>query len=191
MPQSEEHVRADVGFVEGAEPYQTLHDSNVGAPVFAAKRRWVLRGYGVVLAVLTTLLVVGVTVVGLSSEARHQVALSIARQPEKYTELYLSADRRPQVSPSPDGEVISVSFTVVNHEGRTTEYPYSVRLVDPSEAPVARAGGSLEVGDGSAVTTTVAVGVPASATWSAVEVDLEGRAEHLRFLRSQLKAAGG
>lgn len=180
-----------VRLVEDVEPYRTPHDSDAGVPATAAKRRRVLRGYGVVLAVLMALLVVGVTLVGLSSEARHQVALSIVRQPEKSMELYLTPGRPPQVIPTPDGEVIGVSFTLVNHEGQTTEYPYSVRLVNPAAALVARAGGSVEVQDGSAVTTTVAVDVPTSATWSAVEVDLEGRAEHLRVLRSQLKAPGG
>jgi hypothetical protein len=144
-----------------------------------------LHGYGGVLAVLAALIVVGATVIALSSQARDQVALSFVRQPEKYTELYFSRDGPTQASFSRDWVLVKVSFTVVNHEGEMTSFPYVVQVVNDADALLGRAHGSLDLADESSLTPTVAVVIPATEAWAAVDVDLEGRSQHIRFLRTR------
>jgi hypothetical protein len=134
-------------------------------------KRPILRQYAGVLVAIVVLVVTGATVLTFSTGARHQLVLSFVRQPEKFTALYFSGPGLTQVSPSPDLVILTVSFTVDNHEGKATR----------------RTEGSVEVADGSEATPTVAVNVPASAAWSAVEVNLQGRAEHL-LLQSHPKA---
>jgi hypothetical protein len=153
-------------------------------------KRPILRQYAGVLVAIVVLVVTGATVLTFSTQARHQLVLSFVRQPEKYTALYFSGIGLTQVSPSPDLVILTVSFTVVNHEGKATRFPYAVQVVDRAKTPVGRTEGSVEVADASDATPTVAVNVPASAAWSAVEVDLQGRAEHIRLLRSHTEATG-
>ena len=149
-----------------------------------------LHGYGGVLAVLLALLVVGATVIALSSQAREQVTLSFVRQPEKYTELYFSGDGA-QASFGSDWVVVKIAFTVVNHEGERTSFPYVVQVVNAAEAPLGRARGSVDLTDGMSLTTIVVVVISATEAWAAVEVDLEGRSERIRFLASQMNGTGG
>lgn len=153
----------------------------------AAVKLPALRGYGRVLTVLLGLLVAGATVVALSSEARQQVALSFVPQPEKFTELYFSADKPTQVSSGPDGESVRVFFTIANHEGQTNAMPYTVRLVDESGVPLAGAVGSVAVPHDEATEVTAAVQAPSSPPWLAVEVSLDGRTERIRLLRTLLE----
>jgi hypothetical protein len=184
-------VTASVRLNDDGEPLVTFPGSGADTPAHTPDKQTVLRGYGGVLAVLLALLVVGATVVALSSQARHQVALSFVRQPEKYTELYFSRNGPTQVSSDPDRVVVNVSFTLVNHEGKTTIFPYAVQVVNDAEEPLGRAEGSVDVAPGDLVTTTAAVDIPATKPWSAVDVNLEGRTEHIRFLPSEMKATGG
>jgi hypothetical protein len=186
-----ERVTARIGLMDDAKPLATFPRSEAGTPANTPDKQPVLRGYGVVLAVLLALLAVGATVAAVSGSARHEVVLSLVRQPEKYAELYFSGNGLTQVSPSPDRVISRVTFTVVNHEGKATRFPYAVQLVDQAETPVGRTEGSVEVADGSAAATTAAVDVPASAAWSAIEVNLQGREEHIRLLQSHHPKAMG
>ncbi len=183
-----ERVTARIDLIDDAEPLATFPGSEAGTPANTPDKQPVLRGYGVVLAVLLALLAAAATLAAVSGSVRHEVVLSLVRQPEKYTVLYLSGNG--QVSASPDRVILTVSFTVVNHEGKATRFPYAVQVVDQAETPVGRTEGSVEVADGSDATTTVAVNVPASAAWSAVEVNLQGRAEHIRLLQPHPEATG-
>lgn len=151
-------------------------------------KRSILRQYAGVLVTIVVLAVTGATVLTFSAWARHQLALSFVRQPTHYTVLY--ADALTQGIPNPDLVTLTVSFTVVNREGKATRFPYGVQVVDHAETPVGRTAGSLEVADGSDATATVTVNVPASAAWSAVEVNLEGRVERIRLLQSPPEATG-
>jgi hypothetical protein len=185
-----ERVTARIGLIDDAEPLATFPAPEAGTPANTPNKQPVLRGYGAVLAVLLALLAVGATVLTFSTRARHQLVLSFVPQPEKYTALYFSGNGLTQVSPSPDLVILTVSFTVANHEGKATRFPYAVQVVDRAKTPVGRTEGSVEVADGSEATPRVAVNVPASAAWSAVEVNLQGRAEHLRLLQSHPKGTG-
>jgi hypothetical protein len=196
MPLREKHVNAGIRLIDDEQPAATSPGCGPGTPAHTPDKQPLLRGYSGVLAVLFALLVVGAIVVALSSQARHQVALSLVRQPEKYTELYFSGDG-PTASYSVVGRavarpgsfrgrvVVNVSFTVANHEGRATRFPYAVRVVNDAGALLGRAEGSLDVADGQSSTTTVAVDIPATGERAAVDVDLEGRTEHIRFLQAR------
>jgi hypothetical protein len=150
-----------------------------------------LHGYGGVLAVLLALLGVGATVVAPSSEVRHQVAISFVPQSEKYTELYFFEDGPTEGRRVRNRVVVNVPFTVANHEGHTTHFPYVVQVVNGEGKPVGRFGGSEDIADGNSLTTIVAVVIPATEAWAAVDVDLEGRSERIHFLASHMKATGG
>jgi hypothetical protein len=67
------------------------------------------------------MLAVGVSL--LSPAVRHQWALSLVRQPARYTAL---AFNRAWALPATaaEGEAIPVSFTVTNHEGHVVDYRY-------------------------------------------------------------------
>lgn len=152
------------------------------------KKQPALRGYGGVLAVLFAVLVVGAAVVAVSDQAGRHLILSLVRQPETYTELYFSEDEPLLVDTGDSGEVaVTVSFVVVNHEGRTSQYPYAVQVLGEADLPVAQMEGLMEIADGSSSTATVTIEVPEGAPWLAVNVRLLGRAEHIRFLRSTLE----
>jgi hypothetical protein len=184
MPLHEKRVAVCGRDIDDADPLVTFPGSGAGTPTHTPDKQPVLRGYGGVLATLSALLVVGGAVVALSSQGRHQLALSFLRQPEKYTELYFSGDGPTQAGASPDWVVVNVPFTVVNHEGRTSQYPYAVQVIDDAQAPVGRVEGSADITDGNSLSATVAVGIPASEPWSAVDVYLAGRSQHIRFLRA-------
>jgi hypothetical protein len=179
--------------IDDTEPLVTLADSRAGAlvstPAGHAKQP-VLRGYGFVLAVLSAILVTGATAAAVSGSVGHELVLSLFRQPEKYTVLYFPGQGLTQVKPSPGEQTLSVAFSIVNHEGKTTRFPYAVQVVDRAKTPIGRTEGSVEVADGDEATETVAVEVPASAVWSAVEVNLEDRAEYLRLLAPHSEATG-
>jgi len=105
--------------------------------------------------------------------------------------LYFSGDGPTQASYGRDWLLVNVPFTVVNHEGERTSFPYVVQVVNEGEAPVGRFEGSADVVDGTSLTTIVAVVIPATEAWAAVDVDLEGRSERIRFLASEMNATAG
>lgn len=145
----------------------------------------VLRGYGSVLGAVLAVIVMGATAMAFSSEVRRQVAISFVPQPEKYTELFFSGDGPREVSPGPGRFVVNVPFTVANHEGQAITYPYAVEVSSNTDALLARIEGSVDVPEAHMLPTTVAVDLPAAGAWSAIEVDLEGHSEHIRFLRGK------
>ncbi|MEB4210082.1 hypothetical protein [Mycobacterium sp. 94-17] len=139
------------------------------------------------MAVLSAILAVGAVLAALSGTVRHEIAVSLTRQPEKYTVLYFS-DGLKWAGAGTDRLIMTVSFTVVNHQGRPTRFPYAVQVLDPAKTPIARSEGSVDIADGKDTTAAVDVNVPASAGWSAVEVNLVGRAERIRLLQSSSEA---
>ncbi len=158
-------------------------------------RQPALRGYGRVLAAVVALLIVGGALVGFSGEARHQLALSFTRQPTQYAELYFSGNpttlltrKSPTALGAGFGEEqvqMNVTFTVANHDGETSAFPYEVEVVDDTRTTLGRADGSVTVHNGSAQPTAATVDFVAAEQWSAVEVRLIGRGERIRILRAE------
>lgn len=149
------------------------------------KTRSVLHRYRRGLGAILLLVVAGATVV-LSGQVRHQLALSFIPQHTDYTELYFAADGPVVVASEGDFMTVNVRFTVVNHEGHRTVYPYVVGVADQAGIDVWRANGSVAVPDEGSVTTAVAVAVPILAPWTAVGVILQRRDERIHLLRSEL-----
>jgi hypothetical protein len=188
-----ERVAEPTGPTDNPESLATYLGSWAGVPANTTAKHAkqpVLRGYGVVLAVLLALLVTAATAAAFSGSVRHELILSLVRQPEKYTVLYFPGRGLAQLTPSPGEQTLSIAFSIVNHEGKTTQFPYAVQVVDRAKTPIGRTEGSVEVADGDEATETVAVKVPASSAWSAVEVNLEDRAEYLRLLAPRSEATG-
>jgi hypothetical protein len=145
----------------------------------AGRRWWPAISAAVVIALGASL---------LFPAGRHQWALSLIRQPARYTALgfryawLLPANARTD-------QRIPVFFTVGNQEGRTTTYRYILREIDPL---------------GNARTLSSAVSkVPAGATWTVdtsvrptcglspceIQVALPGHPETLDFLVTLAAAA--
>jgi hypothetical protein len=154
-------------------------------------RRPVRRGPGGVWVALAALIMLGATVITVSGQARHQVAVSFVPQPVKYTELYFTGDGPRQRGYGRDWVLLAVPFTVANHEGESTIIRYMVQAVDDREASVGRAEGTAELPDGTSVAVVADVAVPATERWAAVEVRLTGRSERIRFLAGRAIASGG
>ena len=109
----------------------------------------------------------------------HQIAISMTRQPEPYTELYFT---NPQALPTS----LSLSrpnlcmFTISNHEGHDAIYSYVVTLSRLHGAKII-ARDSIDVGDNKKTTTVVNVVPPRRATKYVVTVTLRGRPETIHF----------
>ena len=75
--------------------------------------------------VLAPLVLIVIAISLLLPAGRHQWALSLFRQPSRYTALSFNrASALPTTAPKND--LISISFTIGNHEGRTIKYRYVV-----------------------------------------------------------------
>jgi hypothetical protein len=158
---------------------------SMGKHSLTDETRSVAHRYRYVLAAILLFLLAGATVV-VSGQVRHQLALSFVRQPTHYTELYFAAPGPVEVASDGDAVTVSVRFTVVNHEGRTTVYPYVVGVADQAGIPLGQADGSIAVADKGSSTEAVPVVMPISAPWAAINVSLQSRAERLHLLRSEL-----
>lgn len=129
-------------------------------------------------AVVICIAVAGL-VIAFPHQIAHQIAISMTRQPEPYTELYFS---NPQALPT----TLSLSrpnlciFTISNHEGHDTIYSYVVTL-SSSHGAKTIARDRIDVGDNKKVTTAVNVVPPRRATKYVVTVTLPGRPETIHF----------
>jgi hypothetical protein len=118
-------------------------------------------------------------VTGRPAVAR-ELAQSFTRQPSKFCELYFT-DPDAVSTPVPGGQVRQLSFTVVNHQGGTAEFPFAVTIASggPSR-PVA--AGSLLVASGEAKTARVSFLPPPRGAEFVVTISLVGRPELIRLL---------
>jgi Protein of unknown function (DUF1616) len=84
----------------------------------------------------------------ISKPLRHQIAISIVRQPTTYTQLYFSqAETLPKLLTVDKKNTID--FTIVNDENRTYSYTYTVTLADSrSHSVVSTETVSIDNGDG-------------------------------------------
>lgn len=130
----------------------------------------------------TRLAVLGIVVVLLglafgTATGRHQLALSFTRVPAPYVALYFPND--PPVSA--DGNRLTVSFTVADHEGGEDRYGYDVRVLDSSGRQVAERSGEVVVGADLTSTTSADLLLPGDAGWARVDVNLTGRSEAIHY----------
>jgi len=115
----------------------------------------------------------------LSPWFRHEVEVSVARQPTPFTELYVN-DHTALPSHVPPGASATFRFTIANHEGSDLAYPYTVTISGATGTAEVQQGTVLVRDAGSSgvdVAFTPAAGVGASE----VKVQLVGRTESLHF----------
>jgi hypothetical protein len=135
---------------------------------------------------VTVLLVVAIGISLSFPAGRHQWAVSILRQPTRYTVLYFdhpaSLPHQAKVS-----QTIRFSFTIVNHEGRSVDYRYIVGTDDPTEREVSTT--SISANRGRSISVSVR---PACAVSPCrVEISLAGYPESIDFLLATPKVTDG
>lgn len=144
------------------------------APPEPAGRRW--------WPLAVPLVAVGLVVSVVIPSARHQWALSIFRQPTRYTALsFNSASELPSaVVPY---EPVKVSFVINNHEGRTEHYRY---LITQAAAGVSSTLGTSAqtVAAGRAWTVSTVIRPSCLVSPCLIRVSLPGHPETIDFLAS-------
>lgn len=130
--------------------------------------------------IFVPLAVVAIAVSLLLPAGRHQWALSLIRQPTPYTALSFN---RAWALPSSavTNQLMPISFTVANEEGRAINYRY---VVTESDYGVSKTlGGSSKIVD-SGTTWTVSTVVRPSCAYSPcqIQVSLPGHPEKIDFL---------
>ncbi len=120
---------------------------------------WYQRVLPLTLCVLVVIAVAAVLVPGL----RHQLALSLTRQPVAYVELYFASPTTAgaQAACIRKGESVRVRFVIESHLAQRRSLEYRV-IVDPSTQGqrTRRQAGSAEVTSGQAVAVTRTFRVP-------------------------------
>jgi hypothetical protein len=117
---------------------------------------------------------------------RHQLQLSFTRMPSPYTELYFVQIPATIISPDGESRQLSTDFVLSNHEGDTTTYGYVAQVLNDIKQPIAAVTGSVLVPDGARKATPITFEFPSAETWTAVEVQLTGRSEAIRYLKESL-----
>jgi hypothetical protein len=123
----------------------------------------------------------------LSAAGRHQWALSLFRQPARYTVLSFShAAALPATAVT--GQPITVAFTVGNHEGQVVEYRYILSAAGGGSSRVLSESTRI-VAAGANWTVSAVVRPGCSTSPCRIEVSLPGHPESIDFLVA-LKAPG-
>jgi hypothetical protein len=123
----------------------------------------------------------------LSPTGRHQWALSLFRQPARYTVLSFShAAALPATAVS--GKPITVSFTVGNQEGQVEDYRYVLNATGGGSSRIL-SGSMRTVAAGTKWTVSTMVRPACRASRCRIEVSLPGHPETIDFLVA-LKAPG-
>jgi hypothetical protein len=124
------------------------------------------------------LALLAVSAVAASATVRHQIALSFVRQPDRFTELYFTEPR--QLEKQGNAGNALVDFTIANHEGHTSVYPYVVTLAGGHMRPM-NAHGYVRVPDADHVQQRVVLRPGSSTTGYTVTVWLEGGTERIHY----------
>jgi hypothetical protein len=131
---------------------------------------------GIGLAVV--LVILGVAT-AYSKQFRHQIAISIVRQPTPYTQLYFT-------SPAALSEKLKVDqknnfeFTIENDEARTYHYTYVVTLED-SRSHLVVSKTSVTMSNGDRVTRVVTVVPKDRKSTYLITITLEGMNQSIHF----------
>jgi hypothetical protein len=141
----------------------------------AGERRW----WPVLGAIAAIALVVSLLLPG----SRHQWALSIFRQPARYTTLaFNDAGDLPAtaITDSP----VPISFTLANQQGRTLTYTYVVRQSDPPPLNITQtmATASRTLGPGRTWTVSIDVRPTCGLSPCRIQVSVPGHPEKIDFL---------
>jgi hypothetical protein len=148
----------------------------------SARPRWLLM-------VLAAVAVVGVGTSLLFPSARHQWALSIFRQPTRYTALsFNQAWALP--SRAIVNEPIRISFTIDNQEGHTLNYRYILREAGPITPSRVLRSATKNIADGVAWSVSLVIHPSCMISPCRIEISLPGHPETIYFLVSLTGAKG-
>jgi hypothetical protein len=127
---------------------------------------------------LIAILILIVAAAALSKQFRHQLALSIVRQPTPYTQLYF-----PHLGALPEKLKVdqknTFQFTIVDDENRAFRYTYIV-VFDDSKSHLSSTG-AVTVNNGQSVTRSVTVIPKDSKSKYQVSVTLKGMNQSVHF----------
>jgi hypothetical protein len=130
-------------------------------------------------AVLALVGVIGIFAICFPAQFKHQLEISVLRQPTPYTQLFFG-DPTALPKKLEVNRVNKFSFTVVNNQGHSATYHYTV-TIGGAKPPKVADEGSFAIGDGQSVTRTVGV-VPASGkTQYLIKVTLSGTVDFIQF----------
>lgn len=127
---------------------------------------------------LITILILIVAAAALSKQFRHQLTLSIVRQPTPYTQLYFSHPRALPGKLKVD-EKNTFQFTIVNDENRAFRYTYIV-VFDDSKSHLASTG-AVTLNNGQSVTRSVTVIPKDRKSKYQISVTLKGMNQSVHF----------
>lgn len=112
---------------------------------------------------------------------RHQWALSIFRQPTRYTALSFN-DAWELPATANRGSPIPISFTIGNQQGRTLTYRYVVTESDPANFSQTMATAARTLEPGRRWTVAIAVKPTCGPSPCRIQVSVPGHPERIDFL---------
>jgi len=126
--------------------------------------------------------IVGLLAICFPATFRHQLTISVARQPTPYTQLFFSSS-----TALPKKLVVNrashVSFTVVNDEGHPTAYHYTVTISLRQGQKIASAG-SFTLRDNQSITRTAIIKPTARKARYLIRISLDGTDNFIQFYAS-------
>jgi hypothetical protein len=127
------------------------HGNRVSESDPPSKRRWWLAAT----IVLVSAALVGGLALAFPKEFKHQLEISVVRQPTPYTQLFFSdpsaLPQRLHVK-----RVNTFAITIINDQGRSELYHYTVTMAGAGSRKVVGTG-SVVIGDSSSATRTIGV----------------------------------
>jgi hypothetical protein len=137
------------------------------------------------LAAVTVLIVIGVIgifAIVFPTQFKHQLEISLIRQPTPYTQLYFTdpATLPKELKP---GVVNKFAFTIINNEGHSEIYRYVVTMTRATSQTVVSTG-SLTVGDNRQIMHTVGVEPRSKNSQYLIKVTLKGTVDSIQFYGS-------
>lgn len=135
------------------------------------RRRW----WPVIVPVVLVLLTVSL----LSGAGRRQWALSLVQQPTRFTALFFN-DPAALPSAAVAGQLLPVSFSIANNEGRTVGYRYVITESSAAGSSVLKTAAGT-VGDGRTLAISTVIRPSCARSPCRIEISLPGHPEKIDF----------
>jgi hypothetical protein len=131
--------------------------------------------------VLVFCVVTGVLAIGFPAQFKHQLAISIIRQPTPYTQLFFN-DSTALPKQLKFDHLNKFTFTVINDQGRPENYHYIVTMTRVKSGKIVSISkGSLMVGNTKSVMQAVRVEPKFRKSHYLIKVTLSGTADFIQF----------
>lgn len=132
--------------------------------------------------VLTAIGIISIFAICFPTQFKQQLEVSVFRQPTPYTQLFFG-DPTGLPSKLEVGHVNKFTFTVINDQGRSATYHYTVTIATVTGAKLQKTAGegSFTLGDSQSITQTVGVVPTAPGEQYLVKVTLIGTPDFIQF----------